>query len=44
MDNTPMVTLKKELMLQINENLYRSNAITKDMYESAKLRIIALHS
>ncbi len=44
MDDTPMVTLKKELMLQINENLYRQKAITKELYESAKMKIVALHT
>lgn len=44
MDKTSMVTLKKELMLQVNENLYRQKAISKEVYESAKLKIIALHN
>ncbi len=44
MDDTPMVTLKKELMLRINENLFQKKAITKELYESAKMKIIALHT
>ena len=44
MDKTPMVTLKMELMLQINEHLYRKNAISKEVYESAKVKILALHN
>ena len=44
MDDAAMVTLKKELMLQVNENLYKQNAISKEIYESAKLKILALHS
>ena len=44
MENLSMVTLKKELMLQVNEALYRQNAISKEVYELAKGKIVALHS
>ena len=33
--------LKKELMLQCNEGLYTSGAISREMYEQAKIKIVA---
>ncbi len=39
-----LFTLKKEIMLQINQNLYNQQAITKEAYEMAKIKIISLHS
>lgn len=35
-----LIMLKRELMLQVNERLYRRQTITREMYEQAKQRII----
>lgn len=33
--------LKSEIKLQINQRLYESRLITREMYEEAKIRIVA---
>lgn len=35
-----LILLKRELMLQVNEGLYRKKAITYEMYQQAKQRIL----
>jgi len=40
--NAPADSLKKELMLQCNERLYISGIISREMYEQAKIRIVAM--
>lgn len=35
-----LVLLKRELMLQVNERLYRKETITYEIYEQAKQRIL----
>lgn len=35
-----LTMLKRELMLQVNERLYRQQTITHEMYEQAKQRIV----
>lgn len=35
-----LTLLKRELMLQVNERLYRQNTITYEMYQQAKQRIL----
>lgn len=37
-------TLRQEIMLQINQRLYDGGIITKDAYEVAKIKIIAIHT
>ena len=33
--------LKEEIMLQCNERLYRAGVISRELYEQAKIRIVA---
>ena len=37
--DTPLTALRKALMLQINENLYKQDVISREVYEKAKTHI-----
>lgn len=36
------VALKKEIMLQVNQELFDQNIISKEVYEQAKIKIVSI--